>query len=345
MPPRGGRGSAVDASTIRTRQAVAGAALLVVLILIVIGVHSSAVSSGNDALRSYNDNVYSLIRASNQTGQQFFRLMSAGAGSNPTTLYSKVEQTRRAANSQFKQAEGLSAPSQLKGAQQNLVQAMRMRSDGIANVAGQLQAALQTSTASMALNKIAAQMAILYASDALYKAYVLPGIETALGNAGISVGGSNGVPVDNGQFVPNLQWLTPSYVAQGLHATLPTNPSKPAAPGIHGHALDSCSVGSATLSTTAATTLPAGSAPTLSCTVTNDGQNVETNVVVTASIQGTSIVGQKTIPQTQPGHQYPVQIPLSAAPPAGTYSLNVTVQHVPGETTFTHNTKIFPVTF
>jgi hypothetical protein len=91
--------------------------------------------------------------------------------------------------------------------------------------------------------------------------------------------------------------------------------------------------------------LTAGTAPTLTCTVTNDGQVAETNVVVRATIEGTSVVGQGIIPQTQPNQQYNVQIRLGAAPPNGTYSLNVTVEHVPGEKTFTHNTKVFPVTF
>lgn len=345
LPPRGGR-SAVDERTIRIRQAVAGAALLVVLILIVVGIHSCTVSATNGALRSYSDSVDSLIRASNQTGQQFFALLSGGgATSNPTTLQSRIEATRIAAERQLKRAEGLSAPDQVNQAQQYLVAAMKMRRDGIGNVGRQLQRALQSSTAPTAVDAIATEMARLYASDVLYKDYALPLIESALGHAGIAVGGSNGEPVDVGQFMPNLQWLSPTFVATELHTTAPSGSGKPPAPGIHGHELDSCSVGSSTLDPAAATTLPAGSAPTLSCTVTNDGQNTETNVVVTASIGGTSITGQGTIPQTQPGQQYTVQIPLSAAPPNGTYSLTVTVQRVPGETTVTHNTKVFPVTF
>jgi hypothetical protein len=322
--------------------------LLIVLILIVIGVHSCTVSAANGALRSYNDSVDSLIHSSNQTGQRFFALLSgAGGATNTTTLQSNINLTRIAADREWHRAENLSAPSQLAQAQQYLVTAMRLRRDGIANTAGQLQLALQNSksTAATAVNAIAANMAVLYSSDVLYKDYTLPMIESALTNAGIAVGGTNGEPVDMVQFVPRLDWLSPSFVAQTLHATLPASPSKPAAPGIHGHELDSCNVGSTTLDTAAATTLPSGSPPTLTCTVTNDGQNTETNVVVKASIGGTSIVGQGTIPQTQPNQQYNVQIPLSAAPPAGTYSLTVTVEHVPGETTFTHNTKIFPVTF
>jgi hypothetical protein len=178
----------------------------------------------------------------------------------------------------------------------------------------------------------------------LYKDYSLPMIKRTLGRAGIAVGGTTGLPVDNAQFVPNIQWLTPSYVAAQLHSTTSTSSNAKPAPGIHGHELDSCSVGSTTLTTGVATSLPAGS-PTLTCTVTNDGQNTETNVRVKATVGGTSITGLGTIPQTQAGQQYTVQVPLSSAPPAGTYSLTVMVERVPGETTVTHNTKVFPVTF
>ena len=317
---------------------------LVVIILIVLGVHSCTVSQANSALRSYSDNVNSLIRASNQTGNRFFTLLSSGTGSsNAANLQSQVEGTRMAADRQFHRARGLSAPGEVAQAQRDLVLAMQMRRDGIANVANQLQPAIQGSSSATAVYLIAAEMARLYASDVVYKDYSLPMIERALRNAGIAYGGTNGLPIDNRQFVPNIQWLTPSYVAGQLHGTAPANPNAKAAPGVHGHQLNSCSVGSATLIPGSATPLPAGSGA-LTCTVTNDGQNTETNVVVKATVSGTSITGQGIIQQTQPGQQYTVQVPLSKPPPAGTYSVTVTVERVPGETTVTHNTKVFPVT-
>ena len=346
QPTRGGgRRPPTNEQAIRVRQGLAIGALLIVVILIVVGVHSCTVSASNSALRSYSDSVNSLIRSSNQTGQQFFRLLSGASGSSdPATLQSKVEATRAAAASQLQTAQGLNAPSQVTEAQQYLVSTMRLRRDGISNVASQLQPALQSSasSATAAVNEIATEMARLYASDVLYKDYTLPMTEAALQNAGIS-----GQPLDTDQFVPNLQWLSPSFVAAELHATtVPSGSSKAPPPGTPvGHELDSCSVGGVTLSTVGATSLPAGSAPQLACTVTNDGQVTETSVVVKASIQGTSVTGQGTIPQTQPGQQYNVSIPLGSAPPAGTYSLNVTVERVPGEVTVTHNTKVFPVTF
>lgn len=347
-PPGGGRRSTPEEQAIRTRRAVALVALVIVLILIVIGVHSCSVSQANSALRNYNDSVASLIRSSNQNGDQVFSALASGINSNnATTVQQQVDDARLTASNQLNKAEGLGAPGAVSSGQQNLVSLMRMRRDGITNIASDLQQTLQSSTASNAVDSIAAEMARLYASDVLYKDYVLPNIVSALTQAGIAVGGANGEPIDPNQLLPNVQWVLPSYVAQQLKVSVPASTSTggKAAPGSHGHALDGCSVGAAALSTTTATTIPTGSSPTLTCTVTNDGQNTETNVVVKASISGTSITGQGAIPQTQPGQQYTVQIPLSSAPPAGTYEMTVTVQHVPGETTFTHNSKTFPVTF
>lgn len=346
-PPRGGSRPPVDAQAIRVRRAAAAGALVVILILVVLGVHSCQVSQANSALRDYSDSVASVIRSSNSNGARFFSLLASGAGSsNAPSLQSQLDETRLTAQGQLQRAQGFSAPDQVKTSQQQLLLALQMRQDGISNIANEIQPALQASTATAAVNSIAADMARFYASDVLYKDYALPGVVSALHTAGIAVGGSSGEPIEPGQFLPNLQWLTPSYIAAKLHASVPASTTTAkAAPGAHGHALDSCSVGGTTLDPAATTTIPGGSTPTLTCTVTNDGANTETNVVVKATVSGTSVAGQGVIPQTQPGQQYTVQVPLSSSPAAGTYSLTVAVQHVPGETTFTHNDKTFPVTF
>jgi CARDB protein len=332
------------------RRGAAAGALVVILVLVVLGVHSCQVSQANSALRNYSDSVASVIRSSNSNGARFFSLLASGAGSsNAPSLQSQIDETRLTAQAQLQRAQGFSAPDQLKTAQQQLIWALQFRLDGISNIAQQLPPALQAPTSTAAVNSIATETARFYASDVLYKDYALPGIVSALHSAGIAVGGSSGEPIDGDQFLPSLQWLTPSYIALELHAPVPASTTSTtttkAAPGVHGHALDSCSIGATTLDSASTTTIPSGSTPTLSCTVTNDGQNSETNVIVKATVGGTSVIGQGVIPQTQPGQQYTVQIPLSSSPPAGTYSLTVAVQHVPGETTFTHNDKTFQVTF
>jgi hypothetical protein len=254
---------------------------------------------------------------------------------------SQIGQTRLQADSQLSRARNLSVPDAAKGAQQNVVLTFQMRRDGIAKVARHLQPALANTTSQDAVTQLAADMAHLYASDVVYKSYALTQLASALSDAGVK-----GAQMNAGQFVPDIRWVTPSFVAAQLHVALASQRSKTKpAPGIHGHKLDACSVGGTALSTASTNTLPASPPPSFTCQLTNDGQNQETNVVVKVTVSGTSVTGQGVVPQTTPGVQSTAHITLSSAPPAGTYTVSATIQKVPGETVTTHNTLTFPVTF
>ena len=199
--------------------------MVVLLILIVIGVHSCDVSQANSQLRDYAVSVNSVMQSSQQTSQRLFTLLSSGQGaSNASNLESQVDNARLSASNQVGRARGLSTPGQLQTAQQQLVLALQMRADGISNIAQQLPAALQAQTANSATTSIATEMARFYASDVLYKDYMLPSLINALKQSGIAVGGTNGEPIFQGQFLPNVQWLTPSFVASELKA--PASSSK-----------------------------------------------------------------------------------------------------------------------
>jgi LysM repeat protein len=204
---------------------VALAFLAVVLVLIVIGVNSCDSSQANSDLRDYAVSVNSLMQSSQQTGQRLFTLLSSGQNSgNASNLAAQVHQAHLTASDQLRRARGLTVPGQLHLAQQELVLALRMRSDGISNIGTQLPAALHSQSASNATTSIAAEMARFYASDVLYKDYTLPKLISSLKQAGIAVGGGSGEPVFQGQFLPDLQWLTPSFVAAKLKA--PPAPSQ-----------------------------------------------------------------------------------------------------------------------
>jgi hypothetical protein len=220
-----------------------------------------------------------------------------------------------------------------------------MRRDGIAQIAQQIQPALQASTATDAVNQIAAEMAKFYASDVVYKSYALPSIVAALHNAGIPVGGTNGEPVEGGQFLPDLQWLTPAFVASELHTTVNSGKSGKVAPGTHGHQLNSVSAGGTTLQSGSTNTVPASPAPTFTLTFTNSGSNNESGVVCKVSLSSGGPSGQTTVPQTQAGQQATCQVPLSSSPKAGSYTLTATIEPVPGEKVTSNNTQTFPVTF
>lgn len=321
--------------------------VIIAIVLIAVLVNSCETSARNNALKDYNNSVASLNARSVQTGANFFKVLSGGT-SDPTSLQQGLAQAAGDAGTELSNAKGLSTPDEVKGAQQNFVQALQMRKDGMTNIANQVQPALQSQTSQNAVNSIAAEMAKFYASDVLYKDYTVPQIVGALRAAGIAVGGLGGQQLNSSQFLPSIQWLDPTHVASILHVSLPASaggPPQNVAPGVHGHAMQSVSVGGSTLSTSGTNTIPASPPPTFTCIFTNDGQNTEMNVVVKVTVQGTSISGSTTIPQTVPGHQYTAQVTLSSSPPKGTYTVNATVEHVPGEKTFTHNTQTFQVTF
>jgi hypothetical protein len=221
---------------------------------------------------------------------------------------------------------------------------MQARSDGISGIANQVQPALSNATSKDAVNQIAAEMAKFYASDVLYKSYSLPLIAGALKQAGIATSGPNAQTFNGDQFLPDVRWLTPSYVADQLHVSIATPGGKPT-PGLHGHSLDSVSVGGTTLQTGSTNTLPASPPPQFTLNFTNGGTNTEHNVSCKVSVSNTSITGKTTVPQTTPGQHATCSVTLNASPPAGNYTVTATIGKVPGEKTTSNNTLTFPVTF
>lgn len=328
-----------------TRRVIAAVAAVVVLILIVLGVRSCQISARNSSLKDFANNVSVLNQQSVQTGQQFFNQLGSASKSNATSIYNQLNETRLTADNQLNKAQGLDVPDEMKAAESNFVTAMEMRRNGIAGVASQIQQALGTTTSRDAINAIAADMAQFYASDVLYKNYTAPLMSGALKSAGIAVGGANGIALDSHQFLPSIDWLDPTQIGSKLGSSAGTSTaSGPAAPGLHGHSLDSVSVGGTTLQTGSTNTLPANQAPTVTLNFTNGGTNNEKNVVCKVSISGTSASGQTTVPQTTAGQSSSCQVTLSSAPPAGNYTMTAEIVPVPGEKKVDNNTLTFPIT-
>ncbi len=348
---RSGRGGAGrrppgEQQAIQTRRLIAAGAILVVLILIILGVSSCETSARNSALRNYANNVSSLIQQSNQNGSQLFSQLGSGAGaSGGGSLSGQINQEALTAGSQLSKAEGLSVPDQMQKAQQYVVLALQLRRDGIYDIAGNISAALGRSTPEDALNAIAGDMAGFYASDVVYKNYATKQIAGALHGAGIGVGGTDGVQIEGGQFVPGVQWLTPTFIAGKIGASSTAASSGKVAPGLHGHALNSVSVGGNQLSAGATNTISASPPPTFTLSLTNGGTNNETNVVCKVSVSGAGISGQTTIPQTTAGQSTTCNVQLTQSPPAGSYTVVATIAPVPGEKNVANNTLSFPVTF
>ena len=198
-----------------------------------------------------------------------------------------------------------------------------------------MQPALQTQTSQDAVNKIASDMARFYASDVLYVDYSVPEIIGALRAAGIAVGGLGGQQI-NSEPVPALDRLAEPDRTSPTRSTcqLPAAQKKPVTPGLHGHELNSVSVGGTTLQTGSTNSIPASPAPTFTLNFANTGQNTETNVMCKVTGRRRSKVsGQTIVPQTTAGQSTSCQVTLNGTPPKGTQQVIATIVPVPGEKT------------
>ena len=346
--PTGGgrRPPTTDRQAIRVRRVGLAVVVIIAIILIAVLVNSCETSARNSALKDYNNSVASLNEQSVQTGSNFFSVLSGGT-SDPTTLQTRLNQAVGESATQLSKAKALSVPDEVKGAQQYFVSALQLRHDGMANIANNVQPALQSQTSKDAVDTIAAEMARFYGSDVLYKDYSVPMIVGALRAAGITVGGLGGQQLNSSQFLPSIQWLDPVHVASVLHVSLPSSPSQPKniAPGLHGHKLNSVTVGGTALQTGSSNSIPASPPATFTLNFTNSGQNTETNVICKVTIAGSKVTGQTIIPQTTAGETTNCEVTLSSAPPKGSQTVKAEVVPVPGEKNAANNSLTFPVTF
>ena len=343
-PSGTGRRPPRDENSVQTRRAVLAVVLLIVVILVALGVHSCQVSANESALKDYTNHVSSLITQSNTTGKQLFGVLSSTSGqSSATAVQTQVNAALGQARTELNAAENFGPPDAVRTANQNFILTLRMRLDGIRNIATDIQPALGNTTSQTAITSIAAEMARFYASDVLYKDYTAPAIASALHTAGIAVGTPNGVSIAGGQFVPNVQWLLPTYIAGQLHISV--RRSGKIAPGTHGHTLNSVAVGSNTMVAGVTNHTPASPPATFTLGFSNTGSNTETNVVCKVTVSGTGVSGQTIVPTTTPGQNSTCQVPLSASPPTGNQTVTATIEPVPGETNTANNTQTFTVDF
>ena len=347
----GGAGAPPDRQTARLRQAVGLGALVILAILIVLGFKGCLDSRKDNALKDYNRNVTAVINDSDQSvGKPFFQRMSNGARDSQG-LQVQINQLRLAAEDDVKRAKAFDVPGDMTAAQRNLELVLNLRAEGLTKIADQIPAALgRGQTSEQAINSIAAEMQAFLASDVVYAQRVAPLIKDALDKNNV-----NGQQIAASRFMTDISWLAPATVASHLGRSASsgsTGTSGQAAPGLHGHGLDSTSIGSVTLQPEAPGVVnraPWSSNPTLTVKFTNQGDNNESNVKITVTVKPTSgkaIAVTKTIGQTTSKQASTVNIALGAAPPANTpTTVTVAIAKVPGEKTTSNNRSSYTVIF
>jgi hypothetical protein len=346
----GGSGAPPDRQTARLRQAVGLGALVVLAFVIVLGFKGCLDSRKDNQLKDYNRNVTAVINDSDQSvGKPFFQRMANGARDSQA-LGVQINQLRVAAEDDVKRAKAFDVPGDMKAAQRNLELVLNLRAEGLTKIADQIPAALgRGQTSEDAINRIAGEMQNFLASDVVYAARVAPLIKDALDHNDVK-----GQQIAGSRFMTDVSWLAPATVATrlGRSATTSTSNTGPAAPGLHGHGLVGTSIGAVALNPEApgvVNRVPASSNPTITVKFANQGDNDESNVKVSVSVKATTgkpITATKTIGQTKAKTESTVNIPLGAAPPAGTpTTLSVLIAKVNGEKKTDNNRSSYTVIF
>jgi len=358
-PPRGGGGTATrprrpagqrgqrtpEEQAVFVRRVVAAVVGVVVVIVLIVLIQGCLSAQKEDDLKNYNSDVGKVVGQSDQVGDQLFRDLSKG-GSNPQNLQVQVNALRGDAEQQVDAADKLDVPDDMKDAQRNFVLALELRRDALTKIASELPAALskQPSSSGPAIAQVTGQMQAFLASDVVYSLRVAPLIAKVLDDNGIG-----GQRIAQSRFLGDpLSWLDKQVVSQRLSGAAGTSTaSGKAAPGVHGHSLDSVSVEGTDLSPDSANRIAASPPPTFTVNYTNSGENDEKGVQVQISITGAGapINLTKTV-DTSAGESGSAELALTTAPPTGQpVTIKATIRPVAGEKKTDNNTESYPAVF
>jgi hypothetical protein len=324
------------------RRLVAAGAGVVLLIVIALLVNSCKQSQKEQSLKDYSSQVSQLGRESEtQVAHPLLSTLS-GAGSKPALdVEVQVDQLRIKAQSVATHAKELSVPSEMSGAQRDLLLALDFRVEGVTKIASLLPTALGGQRKE-ATEKIAGQMELFLASDVIYSQRVVPLIQQTLAASGIRASS----PAS--RFLPNVGWLEPATALARITGQASGSAQTGIAPGNHGDALLSVSVGTTTLEPEPALNhIGGGGNPTFAVTVEDAGANPETNVKVdvTVTAGGKQFKASHAINQIQPQQKANVEIPVSGVPLGVAAKVEVYVEPVPGENEVENNKRTYLAIF
>jgi hypothetical protein len=310
---------------------------LAFLILVVIGIRGCLDARSDRALRNYDSSVATIMQQSEQSGKDFFQLLSGPSGSSSVDVQNQVFAQRDASSTLLDRAQGLSAPGQMHDAQAAVEQTLTLRRNALTAIAANVtQAAARTQTAD-AITTIGNAMGSLYASDVLWTQIGKPDIQKVLKDKGV-----DGQPLPPGNFMPAnaTDYLDQTTLVTKLNAITGNTATTG---GTHGLQLDSTTIGSTQLSPDQTTTVPSD-ASEIDIGVTNSGDSDETGIRVNVTIGGASLTGQlQTLSAGQSGT---IKIPLTTKPTPGTNTtVEVAVTPVPGEQLTDNNTSTYTVVF
>jgi len=356
-PPRGPQS---DPQTLLVRRAIAVGGGLLVLLLLFFGIRGCQASQKEQGFKDYVRDAEELVAESDQQAAALFDLLE-NPGNSQVDFTSNINGSKVQAEQLVDRAKSLDVPDQLKGAHDRLEDTLEFRRDGLDGIAS--VAATGTDTGDGATGaadeetdpnkQIAAQMQSFLTSDVIYSQRFLPDLLGTIKDEDLD----QDVPVpasltdlETIQFLPDIQWLEPSFVSDTLGA-IGSGGDEPATPGLHGNGLGTVTVQPSGTQLAEGTTaqIPFTEDASFDIEIADQGDQPEADVVVSVEIAGESgepIQLEETLDAINPGESKVVNVPLAETPPIGEQvNITVKVEPVPGEEKTDNNEATFTAIF
>ena len=338
-------GALADRQTLVVRRTIAVGAGLLVVVLLVLGVRSCLNARQERAVRDYGNNAAALARESNQQGAELFDLLQGGGTPDgPVDIANSLNGLRVQAAGIADRARDLDVPDEVSQTQRYLVETLELRRDGLATVGNSLPTALGDEQQREGSDNIVEQMQVFLASDVIYLARFRPSLEAALREEGLA----DEVNVPTGRFLPDIEWLQPTFVADAIAALRTGEGAAGAAPGLHGNGLVAVALGGVALTPGASSTVQLNEDLAFDVQVANQGEHTETDVTVRVRVgEGDDAIPlEETLDTIAPGETKTVTLPLPEQPPTGqNVAIEVEVRPVAGEEKTDNNSQSYSAIF
>jgi hypothetical protein len=301
------------------------------------------------AFEDYVQEVSSVVAESGQESEALFELLENPGDLGAVDVQNTLNGLGVDAQRLVERAESAEPPDELTEAQEDVVQALELRQDGLSGIAEGIPGALGDEQQEEAVEAIATDMQSFLASDVIYARQVAPQIEEALAEQELE---AKVEPLPESQFLPDIEWLEASRVEDAVSQIRADggDADEQASPGLHGTGLAGVTVqpSGTALVEGAPTEVPLEEDLALDVDVQNQGDNDESDVVVTATLKGSGepVELEGVLDSIAAGATETVSIPVEEPPPAGEeVDLTVSIEPVPGEEVADNNEGTFPVVF
>lgn len=312
---------------------------IILAVILILAVNSCRSNQKQAEYRDYMESVGDVASESETLGRQLnTRLTTPGVQLND--LRGNVEGLSRSQEQLLSRAQELTPPGPLVEQQESLIEAMQFRVSGLDGLATALTRVAELTNVQEAGALLAQQASRLVSSDVVYDDLFKERASTVLDEQGVT-----DVAVPDSNFVSSLDLLSPSeweLVVRRLTQS-------PTAGGLHGNGIAGVRVqpGGDTLTGGGDNTVRASERLTFQVLVENSGENQETQVPVTLTIQQDPVIRKRqVIDRINPGQTKVVSFTdFGTINFTARTTLKVIIEPVAGEQNTSNNTAEYSVIF